>query len=36
MFKGPILFIQFDEFLLVALEDIDLVLEMPDNDVLLV
>lgn len=36
MFQGAILIFEFDELLLVAFEDVDLVLEVSDDDVLLV
>jgi hypothetical protein len=36
VFKGSVLIFESDEFLLVAFEDIDLILKMTDNDILLV
>lgn len=36
MFQSAILVFKLDEFLLIPLEDVDLVLEVPNDDILLV
>lgn len=36
MFKGSVLVFQFDEFLLVALEHVDFILEVANDEVFLV
>ena len=36
MLKCPILILEFDEFLLISFEDIDLVMKMSNEDIFLV
>lgn len=36
MFQSAILVFKLDEFLFIPLEDVDLVLEVPNDDILLV
>ena len=36
MFKGSVLFIKFDEFLFISLEDVNFIVEVADEDIFLV